>query len=307
MKKVDILLATYNNGEFAEELVSSVLAQSFRDFTLIIRDDGSSDDTMDIISGFDDPRIKIVPDRTPSGSAAANFYTLLGMSDADYIMFADADDFWLPDKVQTTLDRMILNEEKYGTDCPILIHSDAFITDRFLNVTNGSLFKYEKIDPSRDALNQLLGQNIVTGCTMMINRALHDAVDTRPDSSVMHDWWLALCACCFGHIDLVEKPLMYYRQHGDNSVGAYNAGNFIQSLQRFTDSERYRKIYSDMFDQAECFADTFRDTLSPEQYRLCKEYASMKNMNKFRKIRCIIRNRFYKNTFARNLGQMIII
>lgn len=307
MNKTDILLATYNSGEYAAELVSSILAQTYGDFTLVIRDDGSTDNTMDVIAGFDDPRIRLIPDRTPSGSAAANFYTLLGLSDADYIMFADADDFWLPDKVEKTMALMKQYEQRYGKDCPVLIHSDACIADKDLNITGDSLFRYEKIDPERTALNQLLGQNVVTGCTMMINRALHGLVPSAPRDSVMHDWWLALTACCFGQIGLVDRPLMYYRQHGDNSVGAYNASNLAVSAKRFADRERYRIIYRSMFRQAGCFLETFGDSLSPEQRRLCAEYASLEDKNRAQKIASIFRNRFFKNTFARNAGQMLII
>lgn len=307
MTKTDILLATYNSGEYVRELVSSILSQTYSDFSLIIRDDGSTDNTFDIISNFNDSRITIIPDRTPSGSAAANFYTLLGFSDADYIMFADADDFWLPDKVMLTLERMLENEACYGKECPLLVHSDAYITDSRLNITSTSLFRYEKIDPSRTALNQLIGQNIVTGCTMMINRALHCQVPAPPKNSVMHDWWLALLACSFGHIDLINQPLMYYRQHGDNSVGAYNAGNIIQSARRFSDSDRYKVIYNSMFLQARCFLESFEDRLTADQLTLLKEYASLPEKNKLQKIRCIFRNKFFKNTFARNVGQLLII
>lgn len=307
MTDIEILLATYNSEEYIDELLGSILSQTYGDFTVIIRDDGSTDRTREILSGYDDSRIRIVPDTTPTGSAAANFYTLLGLSDADYIMFADADDFWLPDKVEKTLALMKENESRYGKDSPLLVHADAYITDAALNITGESLFRYEKIDPSRDALNQLLGQNIVTGCTMMINRALHGLVPERPQSSVMHDWWLALAACCFGHIVLVKQPLMYYRQHGDNQVGAYNAGSIVQSARRFSDRERYKVIYKSMFEQAACFADTFEGRLSPEQLRLCREYASLADKNRLQKISTIFRNRFFKNTFARNVGQMLII
>jgi len=69
-------------------------------------------------------------------------------------------------------------------------------------------------------LNRLIVQNSVTGCALMVNRALLDRANPIPLEAVMHDWWLALVACAFGHIAIVSEPTMLYRQHDKNQLGA---------------------------------------------------------------------------------------
>ncbi len=306
---VEILLATRNNMPFVESLVGSVLKQSFGDFKLTVRDDGSSDGTFEKIAELakTDSRINVLSDREPSGSACNNFFRLLLQSDADYIMFCDADDIWLPDKVKNAVETIQNAESKYGTDTPILSHSDLTVVDESLGVIAESMFDYEKLSPERTALKQLAVQNNVTGCTTIINRALRELVTEQPKSAVMHDWWLALCASAFGQIVVDYRPMIFYRQHSGNSVGAYSALSLAQSFKRLTEKGRTRAIYDSMFSQAACFADTFADRLSKEDSEMLHAFADMKNKGKLGRISSVFRYGFYKNTFIRNIGQIIAV
>lgn len=307
MSSVTVLLATYNSAPYVEELISSILAQTHKDLRLAVYDDLSADDTVARVRAFSDPRVKLVTADTQSGGAAHNFFrALLGETD-DYLMFADADDVWLPDKVEKTLARMQAMEQTYGKDIPLLVHTDLAVVDAHLKVIHPSLFTYERLSPRRKSLKNLLVQNNVTGCTVMINRALRSMVETEPASTVMHDWWLALIAAAFGHIGVVEEATMLYRQHGDNEVGAYNASDPIAAAKKLARVQRTKAIYRSMFAQAGCFADTFEDRLSAEQLKLCREYASFSEKNKIEKILSVLRHGFYKNTLERNLGQFLAI
>src|SRR5699024_4749681 len=124
----------------------------------------------------------------------------------DYLMFADADDFWLPDKVEKTFAKMREMEREAGTGCPILVHTDLAVADGSLRVIAPSLFRYEKLSPQRNSLRELLAQNNVTGCTVMINRALRKLIRQAPADAVMHDWWAALAAAAFGRIGVLDEP-----------------------------------------------------------------------------------------------------
>ena len=308
MSKVSVLLATYNSEEYAAELIESVLLQTHKDLELIIRDDGSDDRTAELAAAFvSDGRVRLLGNRERSGSAQNNFFRLLLSCDGDYIMFADADDVWLPEKVEKTLERMKEQESFYGADTPILVHSDLSVASHDLSIISPSLFKYEKLSPERNSLRELLAQNNVTGCTVMVNRALRALVEKQPESSVMHDWWLALIASAFGKISVIYEPLMLYRQHGGNSVGAYDAGDLKASARKLSQREKTQKIHALMQAQAACFATTFREKLTPEQHALCLAYASLAKKNKLAKIATIVKYRFYKNTFLRNIGQFIAI
>ncbi|MEA4912513.1 MAG: glycosyltransferase family 2 protein [Oscillospiraceae bacterium] len=304
---VSVLLATYNSAPYVLELVDSILAGEYRDFELLVRDDASTDETATILRGITDERVRVTVSDVQSGSAQNNFYQLLLGCDNDYIMFADADDFWLPEKIGRTREKMRALEAQYGSDTPLLVHTDLAVADAQLNIIAPSLFAYERLSPRRDSLKNLLVQNNVTGCTVMINRALRALVREQPAHSVMHDWWLALCAAAFGHIGVVDEPLILYRQHGGNEVGAYDAGDLLASAKKLTRRARMRAVYASMFAQAGCFAETFRDKLTPAQYALCADYGAMAARGKAARIASVLKHGYYKNTLLRNLGQFLAI
>ncbi|MBQ8994234.1 MAG: glycosyltransferase family 2 protein, partial [Oscillospiraceae bacterium] len=226
---------------------------------------------------------------------------------APYIMFADADDFWEKDKIRKTYDLMKKTESSFGSNIPILVHTDLSVVGSDLEPISPSLWTYEKISPERTKLNQLLAQNNVTGCTVMINSALKDLIPSVPASFVMHDWWFALCASAFGKIAFLREPTMRYRQHGDNSVGAYDAGSLSASAKKLANKEKVRRIYDSMFAQAECFAEYYKDHLSDEQFKTCKAYGSLLKKPLLAKWATVIRYGFWKNTLIRNLGQFLAI
>ena len=308
MANVSILLCTRDSAPYLRELLDSILANDYVDFEILVQDDCSTDDTVGILNSYTDPRIRFRVNDKPSGGAAQNFMSaLLGWETADYVMFADADDFWEPDKIRLTLDCMKRTEAGCPAGTPVLVHTDLSVVDRDLNLIAPSLWQYEKISPERTQLRQLLAQNNVTGCTVMINRALKERVPTAPASFVMHDWWLALCASAFGRIAFLHTPLIRYRQHGDNSVGAYDAGSLSASAKKMRDRERIERIYDQMSEQAGCFAEYYRDRLTEDQYAVCRAYAALRGLSKPGKILSIIRNGFWKNTLLRNVGQFIAI
>jgi len=304
---VSVLLATCNSAKFLKPLVDSILCQTHEDIRLIARDDCSTDSTRDILENIDDPRFRMMPNDTPSGSAQGNFFAMLTSCDDDYIMFADADDVWMPDKIERTLDCMKRLESLYGKSYPLLVHTDLRVTNKNLRIISDSLFRYEKISPRRISLNHLLAQNVVTGCTVMINRPLRQFVHRQPEDSVMHDWWLALIASAFGEIEVVPEATVLYRQHGNNQVGAYNARDLARAADKFSKKGDISRTYASMFAQAGCFAETFKDQLSPRQLNICHAFAAMPYKSKAGKIETIFRYGFFKNTLLRNIGQLLVI
>ena len=307
MATVEILLATFNSEQYVSSQLDSLLAQDFRDISVTVRDDGSSDRTWDILNEYaqKDARIKLLPDRTSSGSAKSNFFRLLLASSADYVMTCDADDFWLPQKVSHTLAAM-QKLENGDRDVPCLVHCDLKVAGEDLGIIAESLVEYEKLTPSRTGLKQLTAQNNVTGCAMMVNRALLNYIKREPDA-VMHDWWCALIASAFGRIAFLPESLILYRQHGSNQVGAYNASSADASLSRLTSKERNRTIYDSMFRQASSFAEEYSDKLTPEQKKILTGYGEMLGMSHFGKCVRLVTGGYWKNTFIRNVGQFLVI
>ena len=128
--RLAILLGTYNGGRFLREQLDSLFAQTMKDFQLYIRDDGSTDDTMLIVKEYQQlhPNIVKVEDEGKNLGAKGNFERLLALTDADYYMFCDQDDVWLPDKIEVSFAKMKQMEQRYG-DIPLLVHTDLEVVD----------------------------------------------------------------------------------------------------------------------------------------------------------------------------------
>lgn len=307
---ITILLAACNGEAYLREQLDSILRQTYTDWVLYISDDASRDATPQIIADYAARYPKqIIPLQfdAPSGSAEANFFRMLTAVSGDYIALCDQDDVWLPHKLETTLHALQTLEERHGIDTPILIHSDLKVVDQNLNILNESFFAFQNISPERKELRNYLIQNNVTGCTMMINRALHQMLDYIPEECTMHDWWLALIACCFGEIDYITEPLMLYRQHGHNQVGAKNAKSFEFITHKLKNRKMVQENYRQMFVQAKLFLAHYRPLLSPEQIETLEAFLKIPTLSRIGKARQIIRYRFYKNSFMRTFGQFFSI
>jgi hypothetical protein len=136
-------------------------------------------------------------------------------------MFCDQDDVWLPNKIELSLNHLQKLEAKHGANTPLLAYTDLKIVNDQLEVIHESMWDYTQLIPSRDQKwNRLLTVNPAVGCTIMFNQALRQLVTPIPAKAVMHDWWLALIACFFGHLDFIPQATMLYRQHQNNVVGA---------------------------------------------------------------------------------------
>lgn len=221
-----IALATYNGASFLTEQIESIREQSHANWRLVIRDDGSEDETTSILDHYArrDPRITILSDDLGRLGPIAGYSRLLQhcrQVRANYVFLADQDDRWLPHKVGQQLQEMRRLEKAHGTHVPLLLHTDLAVVDQNLNVTHPSLMNFQRIrHESTQPLRTLLVQNFVTGCSSLLNWALLNAIGPIPPSAVMHDWWIALCAASVGRIEYLDEPTVLYRQHAGNCVGA---------------------------------------------------------------------------------------
>ena len=244
--KVCILLAAYNGREYIRQMIDSVLAQDYGNIRLILSDDGSQDGTGQILEEYaqnEPERVILYRSGTRFGCAQYHFLHLLSrFQDEQYIMFCDQDDVWHRDKVRKTLAKM--QELEAGTDIPAMVHTDLRVVDADLRLISPSFWHYSSLDGKRLALNQLLVQNTVTGCTVMINRSLARCVCSAiPEEGIlMHDWWIALLASVCGRADALNEATMDYRQHGNNGVGAKEVRSVRYLWQRLTGEGMQRRM-----------------------------------------------------------------
>jgi glycosyltransferase involved in cell wall biosynthesis len=304
-------MAVYNGEKYLREQIDSILNQTHQDFTLYIQDDCSTDGSYEIIRDYQKRfREKIEARRLDrnTGNAKHNFYEMMARIRDDYIMLCDQDDVWLPDKIEKTLNAMKRLEREHGLQTPLLVHTDLTVVDEGLNVISASFRKAMNADYNRTALNDLIIQNILTGCTCMYNRALAALICEKPPKyMVMHDWWLILIAGAFGRVGHIDEPTILYRQHGNNEIGAKDVRTLRYKLNRLLHGNEVREAIAVTYRQAESFLDAYQGRLNASQKKLLAEYVKIPKKAKPFKWLTVIRLRTFKNGFSRNIAYFLFI
>ena len=232
--KIAILLSTYNGARFLAEQLDSILEQTYGNFLIVARDDGSNDDTESLLKDYrrrEPERIHLIEKDGINLGAGGSFSRLigyvlknkqtLGLGPA-YMMFCDQDDVWYPDKIDREVGAMLEAEASAGFDVPVpaLVHSDLQVVSEGKRLIADSLIRYQRLEIERNRFPNIVISNVVTGCTALINESLARKAVPVPKHAIMHDWWLALVATAFGKLVFLDTPLVHYRQHDSNSIGA---------------------------------------------------------------------------------------
>jgi len=302
MNKITIILSTHNGAAYLQSQLDSLTSQSIKEFSIIARDDGSIDNSCEIFQNFmkhSSLDAIILEEKTNLG-VKKSFELLMHKAllfDTHYIIFADQDDVWDSEKVEKTYLKMQELEHIYGLTTPVLVHSDLTVVDASLNVLASSFWQYQHIDSSKDSLYHFLLNNIVTGCTMMINRALAEKIKTIPTEAIMHDWWIAMVASVFGKIGYINEPLILYRQHGDNNTGATQYG-FQYFVKKFFAKPSFRKYIN----QSKAFLELYSKELNENDRKMLEEFSSFGELTKCQKLKILYKYKIWKNGFMRNLG-----
>lgn len=217
MASVDILLATYNGAAHVQEQIASLQRQTFADWRLLVRDDGSRDATPELIDALAvaDARILVVRDTLGNLGFNGNFHALLRQSRAPWVMFCDQDDVWLPNKIERTLAVM----RQQPAESPVLVHCDAVVSDANLQPLRPRFIG----DRGRaHGLTSVLLANPVQGAAMMINAPLRTLM-LQHVPRIPFDCQAALLAEATGQRVFIPEALLLYRQHGSNALGAAGA------------------------------------------------------------------------------------
>ena len=292
MKKVAVLMSTYNGSEYIQEQIESILKQEKVDVQLIVRDDGSNDDTLKIISAYKDTgKIRII--EGSNKGPVLSFMELIGEADlsAEYYAFADQDDIWLPDKLFRAV-RMI---GQTGKSC-VLYASNQTVADQNGNALN----KRYQTDPPVDLLN-IIDSNWLAGCTMVFDRnLLHVLQKHQPDSNFvqtrMHDTWVAAVAACIGTIVYDDESKMLYRQHSNNVVGSKKENLIKRAFARIkmkkdVQGEEYHLRFANELDRV------FPESIKKEARYVIKLYQKTKS---FRGKISFLMSHYFQKYYYRN-------
>lgn len=205
---ISVCLATYNGEDFILTQVQSILSQLAKEDELIISDDASTDNTLNIINDLNDSRVMILNHNknicsSTSEYATRNFENALCKAKGDYIFLSDQDDVWLPNKI-TIMTKYL---HKYD-----MVISDALITDENLNVIHKTRF-YPGCGQTRNLLKAYFSTHPYQGSCMAFNRKVLGKALPFPPKVTSHDTWLGYVATTFFKTRLIPEKLMYYRRH----------------------------------------------------------------------------------------------
>ena len=224
---LSVALCTYNGEKYLKAQLDSILAQSLVPSEIVISDDGSIDATLSIIGDFVSRsargelgvRITLLEPALRQG-VAANFQRAIAACSGTLIALSDQDDVWREDK----LDRLVSFMQSHPR-C-LLVHSDARLVDAVGHPIGHTLLSALRVSTedkelihSGAALTLLLKRNIATGATVLFRRELLARALPIPQGWI-HDEWLAMTAAVVGGVGLLDEPLVDYRQHGSNEIGA---------------------------------------------------------------------------------------
>jgi glycosyltransferase involved in cell wall biosynthesis len=231
---ISIVLAVYNGEKFLREQIDSILRQKdvlIKEF--IIVNDCSIDGSMDILVAYRNQYsfIELLDNKSNIGPVGS-FIKGAKRVTAAYTAFADQDDIWLDNKLSLSLQ---LIKEIDNDNKPAVVFTDLQLISEDGKDIGSSFWELYKIRPAENDFFTVLFGNIITGCTMVINRQMLDEFIHMPLTVQMHDHWIALIAFSFGKFNCSANKTILYRVH-DNSVTNKNGVTLSQTMSNFFDA-----------------------------------------------------------------------
>ena len=226
---ISVALCTHNGSRFIAEQVRSICLQSLPPTEIVLSDDASTDDGIEVARATlaaclrERPGLTIdfrVIRNVPALRVTKNFEQAARACTGDLIALSDQDDVWHPDR----LARMVAPFDQRPD--LLLLHTDARLVDGALKDLGQSLFHALEVQPFElawihggRAFDVFLRRNLVTGATTLFRRALLEQALDFP-KEWLHDEWLGIVASAIGRVDVLEEALIDYRQHESNQIGA---------------------------------------------------------------------------------------
>ncbi|AIQ65797.1 hypothetical protein PSTEL_24505 [Paenibacillus stellifer] len=244
---LQVLLSTYNGERYISAQIESLLLQSCSISSILIRDDGSNDGTVQKLELYQrkHPHIIHIIRGTNIG-AKASFFELLQNADPEcaFFAFCDQDDWWLEDKVKNSIHAL---KGVSDGDRPLLYFTPTILADSDL----APLKKWPHLSNVKPSFNNALVENIVVGATATFNKRAKDLLLLHtPDlrNIIMHDWWAYLCISAFGNVVFGDNAQILYRQHNDNLIGGDKTR--VELIQKKIASYKINRVKKVLYNQA---------------------------------------------------------
>lgn len=295
MKKVQVLMSTYNGEKYIEEQIDSILKQENVQISLLIRDDGSSDKTIQIITNIAQRNNNVSFYTGENLGPAKSFMNLVKKSgEADYYAFADQDDVWKTNKIISAVNKLENYEEK-----PSMYISALEIVDENLNK-----IETKKVDGNFTFEGELI-RNFATGCTQVFNRKLCGFIKQyNPNYIIMHDSWITrVCYAIGGNVVIDDSTYIKYRQHSNNVLGYKDNG--LQKLKK-----QYKIAFKNNVSMREKIAkelkNGYEENLTEDAKKVVNNLINYKT-DKKAKIWLLTNKKFRTNNSFINLKMMVAI
>lgn len=307
-----IIMCTYNGEKYIEEQLDSIANNSISDWMLFVKDDCSTDSTLEKVRIFEQrfpERVRIIKNPKQQG-AAFNFLSMtyeIGklISDDDFVMLCDQDDVWNVNKIEITLQKMREVTTEYGNSIPLLVCSDVEVVDENLKVIAKSFKDMNHYNAKKIDFSHLMMENKVQGCTTMINKAFISKLKQLPKHVCMHDGWMGLIASAMGKIAYIEQTTMRYRQHSKNVMGSTDFWQDVK--QKFSCLSEQKEIVFSSSQQVKEFLLIYEKELDQYCLHAAKACATLEEQNFFMKRFHIIKYHMWKSGILRNIGLMLLI
>ncbi len=284
MMKVCVLLSTYNGEKFLVEQLESLKAQQGCDVDIWVRDDGSSDNTCQILNEWKE-RGALNWYSGPNLGYAMSFLELMSTAgDYDYYAFCDQDDIWLKDKLSRAVEQL----ERIDARIKLYCSNVFFYKD---GIVGGGIHKTR---PEFDKYTSLV-RNIAPGCSMVFDKSLRDLViKGNPERIIAHDFWIFQLAALFGTVCYDFEPSMLYRQHANNQIGQKTSRLDIwkRRFKSMNSSEKNARE-AQAKELLRCFGN-----IIPDDSRRVVEMVADYRLNLIKRFRLLFEPRVKMNTFS---------
>jgi len=217
--KVSVIIPTYNRGKYIKEAVDSVLSQAFQDFEIIVIDDGSTDNTREVLSLYSD-KIEYIYQENKGISCARN--TGIRCSNGEYIAFLDSDDMWLEDKLELQVRFLDKNRD---VD---MVYSGIYYFDEMFKINRDY---FDLVKPySGFVLKHLFLRNFIPCVTVIVRKKCFEKIGLFDETLVFsedYDMWMRVAM--YFKIDFINKPLARFRIHKDSMTA------IVSDIKRYLD------------------------------------------------------------------------
>ncbi len=292
MKKVLVLLSSYNGEKYIEEQLNSIVNQTYKNIDIYIRDDGSKDNTLKILKEYEKKYKNIKVESGKNKGFLGSFFGMLKKCDKyDYYAFCDQDDVWVDDKIEKAV-RMLDKED----DNQILLYASNY--DYY--DSNMNFISHTGRVGKKPSFAKAIVENIAPGMTMVINNNARDKIiNNNYEACLLHDWWTYLICVGMGKVIYDDSITVKYRRHEKN-VTTVEKGiikTFIWRIKTFIFGDHF----SDLKKQLLSYKETFYDSLNKKNQKLLNLFCKKKSIiTQIRKI-------FYPVRFKDKIRHEIMI